>query len=120
MGNKNKSSDKHYKLDEIYVEKISPLVRQISDICDEHEVPYVMLFQTEHSDVEGIRSTGGILGRQVSARMVLAAIAGTNDDINNEEEAQIFVGAGLDAIEESRSHAKFASTVLGLMKEKVH
>ena len=34
----------HYNLESIYDEKISPLMRQIIDICKEHNMPMVASF----------------------------------------------------------------------------
>ncbi|HBR2117531.1 TPA: hypothetical protein L9N02_004021 [Klebsiella quasipneumoniae subsp. similipneumoniae] len=44
----------HYNLESIYDEKISPLMRQIIDICKEHNMPMVASFAYENSEENGI------------------------------------------------------------------
>ncbi|MGU5416642.1 hypothetical protein ACV1MK_26215 [Klebsiella michiganensis] len=44
----------HYNLESVYDEKISPLMRQIIDICKEHNMPMVASFAYENSEENGI------------------------------------------------------------------
>lgn len=44
----------HYNLESVYDEKISPLMRQIIDICKEHNMPMVASFAYENSEDNGI------------------------------------------------------------------
>ncbi|HBZ1570543.1 hypothetical protein D2912_04320 [Klebsiella pneumoniae] len=44
----------HYNLESIYDEKISPLMRQIIDICKEHNMPMVASFAYENNEEKGI------------------------------------------------------------------
>lgn len=44
----------HYNVESVYDEKISPLMRQIIDICKEHNMPMVASFAYENSEEKGI------------------------------------------------------------------
>lgn len=44
----------HYNLESVYDEKISPLMRQIIDICKEHNMPMIASFAYENSEENGI------------------------------------------------------------------
>ncbi|WP_395490868.1 hypothetical protein ACG1VR_10425 [Cedecea davisae] len=44
----------YYNLENVYDEKISPLMKQIIDICNEHNLPMVASFAYENSEEKGI------------------------------------------------------------------